>query len=53
MLQWLMDAAEGIETQADHLVSRLLMANFAALHTLMLVIHSIIRLTTGFDACSL
>jgi len=37
MLQWLMDSAEGVEAETEHLVSRMLMVNFAAMHTTTIV----------------
>lgn len=32
-LQWLMDSAQGIETRSDCLASRVLLINFASIHT--------------------
>ena len=37
MAQWLLQAARGIETRSDQLVSRILAINFASLHTSVLV----------------
>jgi hypothetical protein len=37
LIQWLMDSAQGSETETHHLVSRILMVNFAAIHTSSMV----------------
>ena len=37
MIQWLLDSARGIERETENIVSRMLLINFAALHTTTIV----------------
>jgi hypothetical protein len=39
MIQWLMNSATGIEAETETLIARMLLINFAALHTTTIVPH--------------
>jgi hypothetical protein len=45
MLMWLMDEAKGIERSLEGLARRMLVVNFAAVHTTSLVSHTDLRMS--------
>jgi hypothetical protein len=45
MLMWLMEEAKGIERSLEGLARRMLVVNFAAVHTTSLVSHTYLRLS--------
>ena len=51
VLQWLIDSAEGIEAQTDHLAARIQIVNFASIHTTLIVCLVQFRLTLDFHSC--
>ena len=49
MIQWLMDSAQGNEKKTENLVSRILMVNFAAVHTTAIVSLRLVPSLTTID----
>lgn len=43
LIQWLLESAEGVEKETDQLVSRILMVNFAAIHTTSMVLAALFQ----------